>query len=306
MTPEIIAYGEPMVEFNQTGGAGSRSYLQGFGGDTSNAIIAAARAGARTGYLTALGEDAYGGMFRALWAAEGVDASRVKSDPAAHTAIYFVTHDDQGHHFSFFRAGSAASRYQPGDLPLEYIRAAKILHVSGISLAISTSACDAGLAAMEAAKKAGVKVSLDTNLRLKLWPKTRARAVLREAMRLTDICLPSYDDIIALDGPAEPEAIIADIQALGPQLVALKMGSEGAVLADGPTRTVIPAHRCTPVDATGAGDCFGGSFLARLVAGDNPVAAARYAGVAAALSTEGYGAVEPIPSRDKVLAALNG
>jgi len=304
MTADIIAYGEPMVEFNQTGGAASRNYLQGFGGDTSNAIIAAARAGARTGYLTALGDDAYGRMFRELWAAEGVDASRIKTDPAAHTAIYFVTHDAAGHHFSFFRAGSAASRYQPSDLPLDYIGAAKILHVSGISLAISASACDAGLAAMAAARAAGVTVSLDTNLRLKLWPKTRARAILREAMTLTDICLPSYDDIVALDGPTDPAAIIDDIQSLGPALVALKMGGDGAVLADGATRTVIPAHPCTPVDATGAGDCFGGSFLARLVAGDTPVQAARYAGVAAALSTEGYGAVEPIPRAAVVMAAL--
>ena len=62
MQPDIIAYGEPMLEFNQTGGAGSRSYLQGFGGDTSNAAIAASRQGARVGYLTALGDDVYGKM----------------------------------------------------------------------------------------------------------------------------------------------------------------------------------------------------------------------------------------------------
>ncbi len=64
-------------------------------------------------------------------------------------------------------------------------------------------------------------------------------------------------------------------------------------MADAKTRTRVAPHPCRPIDATGAGDCFGGAFVARLVAGDSPVDAARYAGVAAALSTEGYGAVAP-------------
>ena len=306
MQPDIIAYGEPMLEFNQTGGAGSRSYLQGFGGDTSNAAIAASRQGARVGYLTALGDDVYGKMFRDLWAAEQVDASRIKTDRDASTAVYFVTHDENGHHFSFFRKGSAASRYAPADLPRDYIAAAKILHISGISLAISDSACDAGFAAMDCARAAGVQVSLDTNLRLKLWPKTRARAILTEAMRLTDICLPSFDDIIAMGGPDEPNRVIDEILGYGAKIVALKMGAEGAIVADATRRVVVPPYRCTPVDATGAGDCFGGSFLARIVAGDDMVAAARYAGTAAALQTEGYGAVEPIPHAARVLAAMQG
>lgn len=306
MQPEIIAYGEPMIEFNQTGGAGSRNYLQGFGGDTSNAMIAAARQGAKAGYLTALGADAYGDMFKALWQAEQVDFSCVKIDQTAPTAVYFVTHNENGHHFSFFRKGSAASLYAPSDVPEAYIKAAKILHVSGISLAISTSACDAGFAAMALARANGVRVSLDTNLRLKLWPKTRARAILTEAMRLTDIALPSYDDIIAMDGPSDPDRIIDDILALGAKIVALKMGADGAIVADAARRLKVPPHRCTPVDATGAGDCFGGSFLARLAAGDDMVDAARYAGVAAALQTEGYGAVEPIPTADRVFAAIRG
>jgi len=68
--------------------------------------------------------------------------------------------------------------------------------------------------------------------------------------------------------------------------------------------TAIPAHPVTQIDATGAGDCFDGAFLARLLAGDAPDAAARYAAVAAALSTTGYGAVAPIPRAAAVRAAL--
>jgi 2-dehydro-3-deoxygluconokinase len=143
---DILAYGEPMVEFNQTGRGRRRVYLQGFGGDSSNFAIAAARQGARVGYFSALGDDANGRMLRALWDEEGVDQASVTTDAAAFTAIYFVTHDANGHAFHFYRTGSAASRLRPSAVPRERIAAAKVLHLSGISLAISADACDTGYA----------------------------------------------------------------------------------------------------------------------------------------------------------------
>src|SRR4051812_35743777 len=100
---DIFTLGEPMVEFNQTREGGGRRYLQGFGGDTSNAAIAAARQGARVGYLSAVGDDVYGRMLRELWTREGVDHASVGTDADGFTAVYFVNHDAQGHHFSFFR-----------------------------------------------------------------------------------------------------------------------------------------------------------------------------------------------------------
>ena len=85
---DIVAFGEPMIELNQTGEREGRVYLQGYGGDTSNFIIAAARQGARTGYVTALGDDVHGRMFLDLWRQEGVDTSRVRIDGSAPTGIY--------------------------------------------------------------------------------------------------------------------------------------------------------------------------------------------------------------------------
>ena len=72
---DVAALGEAMVEFNQTR-PGEPAYLQGFGGDTSNAVIAAARAGAKTTYLTRLGQDNFGELLTGLWTAEGVDTAR--------------------------------------------------------------------------------------------------------------------------------------------------------------------------------------------------------------------------------------
>lgn len=301
--PDIVTLGEPLIEFNQTDPAGP-NFLQGFGGDTSNAAIAAARQGARAGYITRIGNDTFGDLFMNLWASENVDTRAVIRDSAAHTAVYFVTHDAQGHAFSYLRAGSAASRMTPQDLPLDVIRRSKWLHVSGISQAISTSACDTVFAAIHAARDAGVKVSFDSNLRLKLWPLERARAIIRATIALSDLFLPSIEDARELSSLAEPDAILDWCLAAGARIVVLKLGSEGALYGSADERQRIAGHRVAAVDATGAGDCFGGSLLARLVAGDTLLAAVRYANAAAALTTTGYGAVAPIPTQAIVMEFL--
>lgn len=301
---EILALGEAMVEFNQTGAGGGRLYLQGFGGDTSNFAIAAARQGASVGYLSALGDDDHGRMLRELWQREGVADSGVHTDADAFTALYFVTHDAQGHHFSFLRKGSAASRMRPGHLDAQRIASARVLHLSGISLALSESARETCHAAIATARGAGVQVSFDTNLRLKLWPLETARAEMMRVLRQCDICLPSLEDVAAISGRTDSDALVDWCLEHGARIVGLKLGAQGAIVADAKQRHRIAAHPCSPVDATGAGDTFGGAFVARLLAGDELLAAGVYASVAAALSTEGYGAVEPIPTAERVRAVL--
>lgn len=304
-TPELLCMGEPMLEFNQRAPEpdGRVLYLQGYGGDTSNAAIAAARSGARTGYVTAIGNDAPGRAFLQLWQAEGVDAATVKRDAAASTGIYFVTHDESGHHFTYYRRDSAAARMTPADVPEEAIRRARILHVSGISQAISASACDAVFHAMAVAKQAGVAVSYDTNLRTTLWPVPRAAAVIHAALAMADIALPSLEDAEVLTGLGDPDAIADFYLKLAP-LVLLKLGAKGVLVATRAGRRVIPGRRVQAVDATGAGDTFAGAFLARHLAGDAPEDAALYANTAAALATTGYGAVAPIPRAEAVRAAM--
>jgi 2-dehydro-3-deoxygluconokinase len=302
-SPAILALGEPMIEFNQTR-QNEPNYLQGYGGDTSNAIIACARQGAPSGYITRLGHDEFGRMLAALWKAEGVDASGVAIDPAAHTAVYFVTHDIRGHVFSYLREGSAASRMTAGDIPEHLIRGARYLHVSGISQAISASAREAVFHAIQVARAAGVKVSYDTNLRLKLWPLERAREVMQRAIGLSDYLLPSLEDLQALAGLEEPDAILDWCFAQGARHVVLKLGKQGCIAATPESRTPIAGHSVMAVDATGAGDCFDGAFLARQHFGDDMVSAARYANAAAALTTTGFGAVAPLPRREAVQAFL--
>jgi 2-dehydro-3-deoxygluconokinase len=127
---------------------------------------------------------------------------------------------------------------------------------------------------------------------------------MREAFSLTDVCLPSWDDITVLTGLDDRDAIVDYLLGCGIGLVALKLGEEGSYVATPEARSLVPPYPVRPLDATGAGDCFGGSFIARLAVGADPFDAARYANVAAALSTTGYGAVAPIPSAETVQARL--
>ena len=308
-TGDIVALGEAMVEFNQTSNPTPDEaplYLQGFGGDTSNAAIAAARAGAHVAYLTRLGADRWGDRLMDLWQRENVGTATVLRDPQAPTGLYFVSHDAQGHHFSYARAGSAASRMQAADLAhwQDAIASSQWLHLSGISLAISASACDTALAAMQHARSVGTRVALDSNLRLSLWPLARAQACIGQAVRMCDLFLPSLEDMTALTGLTQAQDIIGWSHAQGAAQVVLKLGADGAIASDGKLQRTVPGHSVQAVDATGAGDCFAGNLLARLSAGDSLWDATAYANAAAAVSVQGYGAVAPLPRHDAVLDFL--
>lgn len=305
-TFDVVALGEAMVEFNQSDPHSPRQFLQGFGGDTSNAIVAAARQGARTAYLTRLGDDAFGEMLLALWRSESVSTDGVAIDAGLSTGLYFVTHGPRGHAFSYARAGSAASRMQPSQVPQSLIRQSRFLHVSGISQAISESATDAVFAAIDGARAAQVQVAYDPNVRLRLWPAARAKAIITRTLPLCDWFLPSLEDVQWLSGLSEPQAVLDWCHEQGALQVVLKMGGQGVWLSiKGGLRRHWPAHAVTVVDATGAGDCFDGAFLARMAQGDEVTQAIAYANAAAALTTQGYGAVAPLPTPQAVHALLS-
>jgi 2-dehydro-3-deoxygluconokinase len=297
MTPrpfDLIALGEALIEFNQRDPA-QPLFQMGFGGDTSNAVIAAARLGARCAYLTQVGDDSFGEALLALWQREGVATDGVRSVRGAPTGLYFVSHGARGHEFTYRRAGSAASLMTPAQLPRELIAATAQLHVSGISLAISDSACESAFEAMRIARAAGARISFDLNHRPRLWSAARALELTRRVLADCDLFLPSVDEIALLTGIETPQAIIDWAHGQGARAVVLKLGAMGCIVSDGRDVTALPPMRVTPVDATGAGDCFAGACLGLLARGASLVDAARIANIAAALSTQGFGAVDPLP-----------
>lgn len=301
-TIDALCLGEPMYEFAERSGGG---WVGGFGGDVSNVAVALARQGARAAVATRLGADAFGDELIALWRREGVSAEAAARDPERPTGVYFIRQKADGHHFEYRRAGSAASAMSPETLPREALEACRVLHVSGISQAISAR-CEAAVAeAIRIVKAAGGLVSFDPNLRLKLWPLERARAAIHGAMASADIALPGLDDARMLTGLDGAEEIARFYLDLGPSIVALTLGAEGALVAtrDG-AMLRIPPRPTVALDASGAGDCFDGAFLAEWLRTGDPEAAGRYAVTAASLSVEGVGAAAPIPRADAVRKAM--
>lgn len=305
MTIDILSFGEPLFEFSQLPGQEQQvSYLQGFGGDTSNFSVSAARQGANMAILAHIGNDVFGDQFVDLWNEEQVNTEYVVRDPEAPTGIYFISHDERGHHFTFYRKGSAASLITPQQVPEDAIAKAKLLHTSAITHAISTSSSDSVFKAIELAKANDTLVSFDTNLRLKLWPLERARSIIHETIRHVDFCMPSLDEAQLLTGLNDANEIADFYLGLGAKNVVLKMGKDGAMVATPETRFTAGGHKVDTVDATGAGDCFSGAFLSQVVKGHSLEHALKYANCAAALTTTGYGAVAPIPNAEQVRAFM--
>ena len=195
---EVVSFGEPMVEFNAATPGRLRDvevFERGFGGDTSNMIVALAKLDHQCGYITKLGADEFGKCLLGLWKGEGVDTSRVLFEENGFTAIYFVSRTEEGRHeFTYFRRESAASHFGPAELDTEYINHSRVFHTSGITQAISTSCRDAVTKTLDELDRSRVMFSYDPNLRLRLWPLAEAQRVVLETMGRADIVFPSLED----------------------------------------------------------------------------------------------------------------
>jgi len=300
---DIVAFGEPMYEFSQIPGK-SREYLQGFGGDTRNCAIAAARQGARVAYDSRVGDDEFGRQMFRLWEQEGIDASAVKIDKDAHTAVYFISHGESGHTFSYLRKNSAASRFDVDDLPVALLGNTRFFFTSGITEAISKSACDAAFSAIEMSRGAGARIVFDANIRPALWSAERARENVAKTIPLSDYFLLSLEDAQVLCGATDPDSVLDWCARAGADVTILKLGAGGAIYREAGMTRKVDGFPVQAVDATGAGDCFAGSLMARLCVNDGVNAAVTYACAAAALACTGYGAVDPLPRPDNVIELM--
>lgn len=322
---DILALGEALIEFVRMEDTSSSNvqdqqnqtpnrpyYKQGFGGDTSNALIAATRQcktpGLRTGYISAVGDDPLGKELLKLWHQEGISIDHVKVAATDPTGVYFVQPDGSaamGKQFSYARRGSAASHYNTSHLPLDAIAQAKVLHTSALSCAISENMSDAVQAACEHARANNTLVSFDTNLRLNLWSLESAIATIEKLLPYIDIVFPSDDEAQQICGHTDRDAMIDYFLDFGCSMVILTCGTDGAIFASASERFNIAAADSNPVDSTAAGDSFAGAFLAHYLDTNDIRYAGRCAAITAALTVSNYGAIDAIPQREYVLQRLN-
>ena len=171
-------------------------------------------------------------------------------------------------------------------------------------MAISRSSRAAVVKAAQLAKLNNRLFAFDPNLRTALWSLEEARSVTHEVMEHCDIALPGYEDACRLTGLDRPEDITKFYHTLGASVVALTLGNKGVLLSCDGQQQMIAPHCVPTVDATGAGDCFNGAFLAAFLAGVGYRECAMRANIAAALSTTDYGAIAGIPTLSQSLDAL--
>jgi 2-dehydro-3-deoxygluconokinase len=282
---DLIGIGECMVEFHATAPlAQATQFHKSYGGDVLNALVAAARAGSRSAFVSRVGDDPFGPGLLAAWREEGVDTSHAPLVPGEN-GVYFISVDAAGERsFTYRRAGSAASA-MTADVDEAFIASGRCLLLSGITQAISPGARAATLAAARISRAHGVTVAYDPNYRPRLWTETAtARAACLELLPYVDILLPSL--------PADADVLPGPAPTLAPH-VAVKLGEQGSEVWHGGERTVVPVASAQVVDTTGAGDCWNGTYLALLLDGVAPLDAAARANAAAAAKLAHRGAIPP-------------
>ena len=272
-TPIVVTLGETMAlaRATEVGAFAHVGGLQlGIGGAESNVAIALTRLGIPARWIGRLGADSLGDLVVRELVAEGITVDVVR-DPEAQTGLMLKERRTAAStKVWYYRAGSAGSRLTVEDIDPRHIRAASLLHITGITPALSDSAREAVHAAVGIARDAGVTVSFDLNYRSALWPYERAAAAFSELVPLCDIVFGGDDELAMVAGTsADPMEIARAVSALGPQQVIVKLGADGCVaLVDGAehSRVAVPVQA---IDTVGAGDAFVGAYLAEYLLGES-------------------------------------
>lgn len=302
--PDVVCMGEVMVELNAVT-RGPLRHVQLFekhaAGAEGNVAIGVSRLGCTSGLISRVGDDEFGRFLVSALMAEGVETKHVAVDRDYPTASFFI---QRGHPIPnkseayYYRKNSAGSRLGSSDVDTAYVAASKIFHVTGITPALSDTAKDATMKAAKAAKDGHVTLSLDTNIRLKLWTEETARATLRPLCEMADIVFTSCPDAKIILDQDQPEEIAKLLHVTGVGTVVVKLGAKGAFASSRGETVTGPAISTYVEDPTGAGDSFAAAFLATQLKGWTLRDSVRAGNATAALVVSVRGDYENIPDME--------
>jgi 2-dehydro-3-deoxygluconokinase len=267
--PDVLAIGETMALLAPRGAQSLETTDElrlDIGGAESNVASHLARVGVSSAWAGAVGDDPLGRRVVATLRARGVDTSWVAVDPAAPTGVYFKDPNPAGTRVSYYRSGSAASRLGPefaDRLPLDEVG---LVHLTGITLALSASNAALVDRVLERRRSAGLPVSFDVNYRPALWPDaaTAAAALLSAAQR-ADIVFVGRDEAEALWGTATAAGVRALLS--GCPMLVVKDAERGAHAFGTGDDVVLEPEPVEVVEPVGAGDAFAAGYLAATLAG---------------------------------------
>jgi len=309
-TLDVVSFGESMALFYPDA-TGPLRHINGFfkymGGAESNVTIALSRLGFKSGWFSRLGDDEFGKYILSEVMGEGVNVSRVIFDSERATGLMFKEKFlKKNPNVHYFRNNSAASALSPADIDADYIKSAKYLHVTGITLAISQSARAAVYKAVKIARANDVQVSFDPNLRLKLWSVDEAKDVIMDIAKMSDIVFCGDDEGYLLTGCNTPEEIAKVFLNMGCKTVPVKLGKKGCFIAEAGISQYISSYPTEYIeDSAGAGDGFAAGFLAGQLRSYDAVKSAEIGNWIGALATLVRGDVEGYPDSWQLENFLN-
>ncbi|WP_405793135.1 sugar kinase [Streptomyces sp. NBC_01506] len=277
-------------------------------GAESNVAMYLADHGVRTRWVSALGDDPFGRRVRERIAASGVDVSGVRTDPARPTGLLVKNPGTDATGVHYYRTGSAASALGPGILDEPALRGAGLVHLTGITPALSASCRALVERALSAERPYGV--SFDVNHRPALWGAEPAAEILLSLAARADIVLVGLDEAQTLWGGTPADDTGPDeVRALLPQprVLVVKDGARAATAYVGPDTYTVRAPKVRVIEPVGAGDAFAGGFLAGLLRYGDPVRALRLGHLTAASAlrvTADHGPLPP-PHRTRELLAAD-
>lgn len=227
------------------------AYEVDIGGSEANVAYAAARVGLKSAWASALPDNPLGHRVATTLAAGGVDMSLVRWVDHGRLGLYYVELASAPRPISvtYDRAGSTMAKASLHDFDWAAIADTQVLHVSGITLALSPSCRDVAHDAMAAAHRAGATVTFDVNYRQKLWDRKTAADAVREVAHFIDVLICTEEDALDLFGAAGPPD-------LGARTVVLTRGAKGAAAWRDGKKVERSAHPVETIDRVGAGDAF--------------------------------------------------
>lgn len=263
---DIITIGDGMITFEPTVNGPLRfvsEFKRKIGGAELNVMIGCSRLGLKVGWISRLGKDEFGRHIMNTVRGEGIDVSEVKLVENYPTSLNFKEVHASGDCKTFYyRHKSPTETVNVNELSNDAIKKAGILHVTGVFPAIHEQNRHVILAAIKIAKQHGVKVSLDPNIRLKLWSKEQARETLLTYLPYVDFLLTGREELEILFDTADEEEIIRALEKYKMVHVIVKNGAEGAAYLESNRFIHVPGFKVKKVvDTVGAGDGFDAAFL---------------------------------------------
>ncbi|MEU6020341.1 sugar kinase [Micromonospora sp. NBC_01739] len=305
---EVLTLGEALVSLRSAGPLALGGPLtMHLAGAETNVAIGLARLGHRSAWVGRVSDDELGEFVLRQLRAEGVATEGVARDPDRPAGVMFLERRTADlTRVRYHRAGSAGSALHPDDLAGPLAAGARVLHLSGITPALSDSARQATEYAARQAAVAGMTVSLDVNYRARLWSRDAARAVLTPLAGYASIVIASADELDLVAEPGTDEAgMVAALLDRGVQTVLVKLGSDGARAYTPEGVREMAAVPVTAVDTVGAGDAFTAGYLSGHLDGLDLSDRLRRAVALGAFAVTAHGDWEGLPRRDE-LSLLTG